>query len=550
MKYVVVTGGVMSGLGKGITAASIGRILINRGYHVTSVKIDPYLNIDAGLMNPAQHGEIFVLKDGGEADLDLGNYERFLDIDLTSDHNLTTGKIYSSVIQKERHGDYLGATVQIIPHITDEIKDRIRHAAESWTDKDGNHADICIVEIGGTVGDIESMPFLEAVRQMHWEYGSGNFVLVHVTLLPADTMGDLKTKPTQHSIKALRELGLEADLIVGRSTLPISLSTKKKISSFCNVDVSCVISATTAPDTYLVPMELEKEGMADVLLPLLKLSPGKLDSSWYSIVSCEYTNRVRVGIVTKYGVEDVYLSIKEALKHAGRQLSTEVVIQWLDAEQYTKQDLADIDGILIPGGFGNRGVGGMIGAITYAREHNKPFLGLCLGFQLSIIEYARSVVGYHDATSEEMGDGTPIIAILPEQEGVGDLGGTMCLGDYPIKLVADSKLAKLYRTIEIVERHRHRYEVNPKYIDEIESKGLWFVGRSGRRMEALELPDHPYFVATQFHPEFRSRPTSPSAPFIGFVQACLDKMLGSTPHQCEEPNSVWLEFLHFHNRKA
>ncbi|HJJ92845.1 MAG TPA: CTP synthase, partial [Methanocorpusculum sp.] len=267
MKYVVVTGGVMSGLGKGITVASIGRILINRGYYVTAVKIDPYLNIDAGLMNPAQHGEIFVLKDGGEADLDLGNYERFLDIELTRDHNLTTGKIYSSVIQKERHGDYLGATVQIIPHITDEIKDRIKSAAENWRDKDGHHAEICIVEVGGTVGDIESMPFLEAIRQMHWEYGNGDFALVHVTLLPADTMGDLKTKPTQHSIKALRELGLEADLIVGRSMLPISLSTKRKISSFCNVDVSAVISATNARDTYLVPMELEREGMADVLLP-------------------------------------------------------------------------------------------------------------------------------------------------------------------------------------------------------------------------------------------------------------------------------------------
>ncbi|HJK27604.1 MAG TPA: CTP synthase (glutamine hydrolyzing) [Methanocorpusculum sp.] len=521
MKYVVVTGGVMSGLGKGITAASIGRILINRGYHVTSVKIDPYLNIDAGLMNPAQHGEVFVLKDGGEADLDLGNYERFLDIELTRDHNLTTGKIYSSVIQKERHGDYLGATVQIIPHITDEIKDRIKHAAESWTDKDGNHAEICIVEVGGTVGDIESMPFPEAVRQMHWEYGNGDFVLVHVTLLPADTMGDLKTKPTQHSVKALRELGLEADLIVGRITLPVSLSTKRKISSFCDVDVSAVISATTAPDTYLVPMELEKEGMADILLPLLKLSPGKPDNSWYSIVSREYTNRVRIGIITKYGVEDVYISIKEALKHAGRQLSTEVVIEWLDAEKYTTQDLADLDGILIPGGFGNRGIDGMIGAITYAREHKKPLLGLCLGFQLSVIEFARNVVGYRDATSAEMGEGTPVIALLPEQEGVDDLGGTMRLGDYPVQLAADSQLAKLYGATEVVERHRHRYEVNPEYIEEIEAKGLRFVGKNGRRMEALELPDHPYFVATQFHPEFRSRPTRPSAPFIGFVEACL-----------------------------
>ncbi|HJJ89884.1 MAG TPA: CTP synthase (glutamine hydrolyzing) [Methanocorpusculum sp.] len=522
MKYVVVTGGVMSGLGKGITVASIGRILINRGYYVTAVKIDPYLNIDAGLMNPAQHGEIFVLKDGGEADLDLGNYERFLDIELTRDHNLTTGKIYSSVIQKERHGDYLGATVQIIPHITDEIKDRIKSAAENWRDKDGHHAEICIVEVGGTVGDIESMPFLEAIRQMHWEYGNGDFALVHVTLLPADTMGDLKTKPTQHSIKALRELGLEADLIVGRSMLPISLSTKRKISSFCNVDVSAVISATNARDTYLVPMELEREGMADVLLPLLHLSPEKPNNYWYSIVSREYTNRANIGIITKYGVEDVYISIKEALKHAGRQLSTEVVIEWLDAEHYTNTDLSDLDGILIPGGFGNRGIEGMINAITYAREHKKPFLGICLGFQLSVIEFSRNVVGYLDATSAEMGDGTPIITLLPGQEGIADLGGTMRLGNYSIQLTADSLLAKLYGETEVVERHRHRYEVNPEYIAEIEENGLRFVGWNGNRMEAIELPDHPYFVATQFHPEFRSRPTHPSAPFVGFVKACLE----------------------------
>lgn len=522
MKYVVVTGGVMSGLGKGITAASIGRILINRGYHVTSVKIDPYLNIDAGLMNPAQHGEVFVLKDGGEADLDLGNYERFLDIELTSDHNLTTGKIYSSVISKERHGDYLGATVQIIPHITDEIKDRIKHAAESWVDKDGNHAEICIVEVGGTVGDIESMPFLEAVRQMHWEYGKGDFVLVHVTLLPADTMGDLKTKPTQHSVKTLRELGLEADIIVGRSSIPVSLSTKRKISSFCDVDVHAVISAQTAPDTYLVPMELEKEGMADVLLKQLHLEPGKADDSWYSLIAREYTSRITVGIITKYGIEDVYISIKEALKHAGRLLSTEVVIRWLDAELYTEDDLANLDGILIPGGFGNRGIEEMISAIQYAREHKKPLLGLCLGFQLCVIEFMRNVAGYPDATSEEIGPGTHVIALLPEQDDIDDLGGTMRLGDYPVTLHPKSRLAALYGATDIVERHRHRYEVNPAYIDEIEAKGMKFVGRNGRRMEALELDDHPYFVATQFHPEFRSRPTRPSAPFIGFVKVCLD----------------------------
>ncbi len=510
----------MSGLGKGITAASIGRILINRGYHVTSVKIDPYLNLDAGLMNPAQHGEVFVLKDGGESDLDLGNYERFLDIELTSDHNLTTGKIYQSVIQKERRGDYLGATVQIIPHITDEIKDRIRRAAETWTDKEGNHAEICIVEVGGTVGDIESMPFLEAVRQMHWEYGGGDFVLVHVTLLPADTMGDLKTKPTQHSVKALRELGLKADIIVGRSSYPISPSTKRKIASFCDVDTNAVISNRTAPDTYLVPLELEKGGLADILLKFLNLEPGEPDNSWYSVVSREYTNRVSIGIITKYGVEDVYISIKEALKHAGRKLSTEVDIHWLDSEQYTYDDLRDLDGILIPGGFGNRGIEGMISAIQFARENNKPLLGICLGFQLCVIEFMRNVVGYKDATSEEMGEGTHAIALLPEQEGVEDLGGTMRLGDFTVDIAAGSRLAELYGSTQVTERHRHRYEVNPAYIDEIEAKGMKFVGRNGRRMEALELDDHPYFVASQFHPEFRSRPTRPSAPFVGFVDAC------------------------------
>ncbi|MDO5847877.1 MAG: CTP synthase, partial [Methanocorpusculum sp.] len=311
-----------------------------------------------------------------------------------------------------------------------------------------------------------------------------------------------------------------ADVIVGRSSYPISPATKRKISSFCDVDVSAVISARTAPDTYLVPLELEKDGLSDVLLKLLKLDPREPDNSWYSLVSKEYTSRVSVGIITKYGVDDVYISIKEALKHAGRHLSTEVDIHWLDAEQCTADDLRDLDGILIPGGFGNRGIEGMISAIQFARENKKPLLGLCLGFQLSVIEFMRHVVGYADATSEEMGAGTPAIAILPEQEGVDDLGGTMRLGDYPVALAAGSKLAELYGSTDIIERHRHRYEVNPAYIDEIEAKGMKFVGRNGRRMEALELEGHPFFAATQFHPEFRSRPTRPSAPFVGFVEAC------------------------------
>ncbi|MBR1368543.1 CTP synthetase [Methanocalculus chunghsingensis] len=520
MKYIVVTGGVMSGLGKGITAASIGRILKNRGYIVTAVKIDPYLNIDAGTMNPAQHGEVFVLRDGAEVDLDLGNYERFMDIELTNDHNITTGKVYRTVIEKERRGDYLGETVQIIPHITDMIKCQIKAAAESWRGSEGA-ADACIVEVGGTVGDIESMPFLEAVRQMHGEAAPGDFVLIHVTLVPADTMGDLKTKPTQHSVKALRELGLYPDIIVGRSDLPIGSNTKRKISAFCDVPQQAVISATTVPDTYHVPMELEKEGLADVLTDLLQLEVRQPSNDWYRIVTREYTNRITVAIVTKYGIEDVYISIKEALKHAGRSLSTEVNIRWIDAEDCTNGVLSEVDGILIPGGFGSRGIEGKIEAIRCAREKKIPLLGLCLGFQLAVIEYARHRAAIPDATSEEMGEGTHVIMILPEQENETDLGGTMRLGDYPISIRAGTLAEKLYERGEITERHRHRYEVNPEYIPLLEEKGLIFSGRNGDRMEILEIPDHPFFFATQFHPEFRSRPTRPSPPFLGFVKACM-----------------------------
>jgi CTP synthase len=519
VKYIIVTGGVMSGLGKGITAASVGRILKNRGYRVTAVKIDPYLNIDAGTMNPAQHGEVFVLRDGSEVDLDLGNYERFLDIELTASHNITTGKVYRTVIEKERRGDFLGETVQIIPHITDQIKTCIREAAEEEF-PDGTKADICLVEVGGTVGDIESMPFLEAIRQMRGDLPAHDYVLVHVTLIPEDTMGDLKTKPTQHSVKALRELGLHAEIIVGRSDHPISAHTKRKISAFCDLPQHAVISAATVPDIYEVPMEMEKEGIAEVLSAHLALEKREPDTSWYRLVTKEYTNRVTVAIVSKYGIEDVYISIKEALKHAGRALSTEVKIGWLDAERYERCQLKDYDGILIPGGFGKRGIEGKIEAIRYARENNIPFLGLCLGFQLAVIEYARNKVGIADATSGEFGEGSQVIALLPEQEGLEELGGTMRLGNYTADLNEGTRAMDLYGQKVIVERHRHRYEVNPRYIKDLEKAGLIFSATNKNRMEVLELADHPFYFATQFHPEFKSRPTHPSPPYLGFVEAC------------------------------
>jgi len=519
VKYIFITGGVMSGLGKGITAASVGRILKNRGYRVTAVKIDPYLNIDAGTMNPAQHGEVFVLKDGSEVDLDLGNYERFLDIELTASHNITTGKVYRTVIEKERRGDFLGETVQIIPHITDQIKTCIRQAAEEDF-PDGTKADVCLVEVGGTVGDIESMPFLEAVRQMRGDLPPHDYVLIHVTLIPEDAMGDLKTKPTQHSVKALRELGLHADVIVGRSERVIGANTKRKISAFCDLPISAVISAATARDTYEVPMEMEKEGIADVLSSILGLEKKETDPSWYRLVTKEYTNRVTVAIVSKYGIEDVYISIKEALKHAGRALSTEIKIAWLDAERYERCSLKDYDGILIPGGFGKRGIEGKIEAIRFARENKVPFLGLCLGFQLATIEFARNKCGIADATSEEFGEGSHVIALLPEQESVTELGGTMRLGDYTSDIRDGTLAMKLYGQQQIVERHRHRYEVNPHYIQKLEKEGLVFSATNRNRMECLELPGHPYYFATQFHPEFKSRPTRPSPPYLGFVEAC------------------------------
>jgi CTP synthase len=514
----------MSGLGKGITAASTGRILKNKGYKVTAIKIDPYINIDAGTMSPFQHGEVYVLKDGGEADIDLGHYERFMDINLTSEHNITTGKIYKTVIEKERRGDYLGKTVQIIPHITNEIKERIRHVAK----KSG--ADICLVEVGGTVGDIESMPFLEAVRQMRAEEKEEDFTLIHVTLVPIDTMDEQKTKPTQHSVKELRELGIQPDIIVARCKKPLHKSTKQKIALFTDVPEEAVISAHDSDDIYKVPIQLEKEGMANVLMKHMKLEPLDDSQSWNEMVArLEAADRtLTVAILSKYGIEDVYLSVKEALKHAGIATGAKVKIKWVESEDLEKtEDIApffeDVDGILVPGGFGTRGIEGNINGIKFAREHNIPYLGLCLGFQLATIEFTRDVVGYKDATSSEFSAmGTHVIDILPEQKDVKNLGGTMRLGEHKSWVKDNTMAHRLYGMTKISERHRHRYEVNPDLIDEIESHGLIFSAKNDNRMEILELPANKFFFGTQFHPEFKSRPERPSPPFLGFVQAMLD----------------------------
>ncbi|HMA05055.1 MAG TPA: CTP synthase, partial [Methanomicrobiales archaeon] len=515
--------------GKGLASASIGALLEARGLSVTLQKFDPYINIDPGTMNPFQHGEVFVTDDGAETDLDLGHYERFIDENLSQLSNVTTGRIYQAVIAKERRGDYLGGTVQIIPHITDEIKASIGRAAGKPVDH--GTAEICLVEVGGTVGDIESMPFLEAVRQMRGELPARDIALIHVTLVPMDTMGDMKTKPTQHSVKALRELGLAPDIIVARGERPLGEGTKRKISAFCDVKQRAVISAATMPDIYQVPLELEREGLADVLTDYLGLERRDADTSWYTKAMRDYTDRVTVGLVSKYGIEDVYISIKEALKHAGRALATEVQIRWIDAEHYTARDLEEVDGVVVPGGFGSRGIEGKIRAITHARENRVPFLGLCFGFQLAVVEYARSMLGISDAASEEFGSGTFVVAILPEQKGIDQLGGTMHLGNYPVMLKPGTLAGRLYGKTEILERHRHRYEVNPEFIPRLEKAGLVFSGHNGVRMEVCELPGHPFFLATQFHPEFNSRPAHPSPPFVGFVTACRERHGGGPPRE-------------------
>jgi CTP synthase len=524
-KFIFVTGGVMSGLGKGITAASTGRLLANAGFDVTAVKIDPYLNVDAGTMNPFQHGEVYVLKDGGEVDLDLGNYERFLDVDMTSDHNVTTGKVYREVIEKERAGDYLGRTVQVIPHVTDDIKRRIREVAEG--------SDVCLVEVGGTVGDIEGMPYLEALRQFAHEQDEEDILFVHVTLVPYSKNGEQKTKPTQHSVKELRSIGLQPDVLVGRCDDPLDSKTREKIALFCDVPTDAVFSNPDVEDIYRVPLVVEDEGLDEYVMSELDLAGRALpeterENGWRETVSREKDGAVSVAIVGKYGLEDAYISVHESLKHAGLEERVEVQRQWIHSEDLAdgaSGQLDEVGGVVVPGGFGSRGTEGKIEAIRYCRENGVPFLGLCLGFQMAVVEAARNLLGLEGAHSAELEPDTPapVIDLLPEQKEKDDIGGTMRLGAHVTEIEAGTLAHELYDSSSCTERHRHRYEVNPEYIDDLEDAGVVFSGTSGNRMEILERPDHPYFLGTQYHPEFRSRPTRASPPFVGFVQAVVEQ---------------------------
>ncbi len=529
VKYIFVTGGVISGLGKGITASSIGRLLKARGYEVTAIKIDPYLNVDAGTMNPYEHGEVYVLDDGGEVDLDLGNYERYLDINLTSDHNITTGKIYRSVIEKERLGEYLGKTVQIIPHITNEIKCRIMSVAQT------SGADFCIVELGGTVGDIESMPFLEAARQMNTETGRGeSCIFVHTTLVPKlGTVGEQKTKPTQHSVKELRSIGIQPDVIVARAEEVLEYSIKRKISLFCDVPLEAVVSAPDAISIYEVPIILEEQGLTDYILKKFKLSTITKDlADWRAFLDriLYPSNSVKIACVGKYThLGDSYMSHHESFAHAGAALGTKVEMRFFDSEKIEQdgisKDLAGVDGILIPGGFGNRGIEGKIRTAKFARENHIPFLGVCLGFQIATIEIARNILGMDGANSTELDPQTkyPVVDLLPEQRDIVKKGASMRLGSQKVLVQEGSVAQELYGSKEIWERHRHRFEVNPNYISSLESAGWIFTGKcpDGIKMEIGELKGHPFFVACQFHPEFKSRPRRPSPLHIGLVRAAL-----------------------------
>ena len=525
-KYIFVTGGVVSSLGKGITAASLGQLLKARGLKVTIQKFDPYINVDPGTMSPYQHGEVFVTDDGAETDLDLGHYERFIDINLSKNSNVTTGKIYWSVLTKERRGDYLGATIQVIPHITNEIKERLTRSAKETS------ADIVITEIGGTVGDIESLPFLEAIRQMKYDVGRENVMYIHLTLLPyLSKAGEIKTKPTQHSVKELRGIGIQPDLIVCRTEKEISQEMKDKIALFCSVSPKNVIQNLDAETLYSVPMTLEKEGLADKVCDFLDIECAKPEfSEWERIVEIEknLTKTVKIALVGKYvELKDAYLSVAEALKHAGLANEVAIEIDWVQSETITSENVAEIlegtHGILVPGGFGFRGVEGKIEAVKYARENNIPFFGICLGMQMAVIEFARNILGYKEAHSAELNGLTPVpvIDLMPEQHDVEDMGGTMRLGLYPCKIKPDTLAFKAYDEELIYERHRHRYEFNNTYREEMLEKGLILSGLSPdeRLVEIVELPDHPWFLAVQFHPEFKSRPTRSHPLFRDFIKA-------------------------------
>lgn len=528
VKYVFVTGGVVSGLGKGITAASLGRLLKARGYKVTMQKFDPYINIDPGTMNPIQHGEVFVTDDGAETDLDLGHYERFIDESLTKNSNVTTGKVYWSVLTKERRGDFGGGTVQVIPHITNEIKSRFHRSLNEETE-------IAIIEVGGTVGDIESQPYIEAIRQFQHDVGHENCILIHVALmvyLPASE--EMKTKPIQMSVKELQRLGIQPDIVVCRTEFEIDDNLKDKISLFCNVPSSHVVQNLTVDMLYEAPLAMEKEHLAEIVCESLKLDCPEPDlDDWKAMVKSAKnpTKEVTVALVGKYiTLHDAYISVVESLKHAGYAANASVNIKWVDSETVTDENAAevfsDVSGILVPGGFGSRGIEGKISAIRYARENNIPFLGLCLGMQLSIVEFARHVVGFRDAHSVELNSATthPVISLMADQEGVDNIGGTLRLGSYPCKLAKDSLAYKLYKEELIHERHRHRYEVNNDYRKDLTNNGMMLSGISpdGRIVEMVEIPSHPFFIATQAHPEFKSRPNRPHPLFLGFVNASLD----------------------------
>lgn len=531
-KFIFVTGGVTSSLGKGITAASLGRLLKSRGLKVAVQKFDPYINFDPGTMSPYQHGEVFVTDDGAETDLDLGHYERFIDINLTKASNVTTGKVYWSVITKERRGDYLGGTVQVIPHITNEIKERLYRVAEE------SDPDVVIAEIGGTVGDIESLPFLEAIRQIKSDVGRDRVLYIHVTLVPyLRAAGESKTKPTQHSVKELRSIGIQPDIIVCRTERPFSREMEEKIALFCDIDPDAVIQAWDCDSIYEVPLIMEKEGMDSIVVERLNLKcgPALLDDWRQMVERMKNTkNHVEIALVGKYvALPDAYLSVVESLRHAGFFHGVQVDICWVysgDLEHGDTGQLHDADGILVPGGFGDRGIEGKITAIQYAREHKIPLLGICLGMQLAVTEFARNVCGLKNANSSEFNPDTPypVIDLLPEQKEISDKGGTMRLGLYPCRIQPETKVHSAYGEEIIYERHRHRYEFNNVYRAELTARGMVISGTSpdDRLVEIIELNDHPWFVASQFHPEFKSRPNRPHPLFRDFIGAALNNKGG------------------------